>query len=232
MPLTVEHTAELFDIEFARCEQEEAEKTGIGPELWRAGGRPTKAWPNREDRAWWVHHGPGMVDKYVHWREDMLDRGWRLWETPAGLPAIELELMAVFGDVPVKMGIDRVFVSPAGELAVIDLKSGARKPDSNLQLGFYACGMELVLGIRPTYGGYYMARTAELTELVPLDIYSVEQLTGELATFSRAIDNEVFIPNRGSHCKACGVARACSAVGGAEAHLFDPLHPDYGKAKA
>lgn len=230
-PMSTTDAAELFDIHFQQHQEEREAESATPIESWRAGGRRSKEYPNKEDRSWWLAHGPKMVADYISWRERMLDAGWHIWQAPGGLPAIELELMATFGDIPVKMALDRVFVSPDGELVVVDLKAGSRTPDSDLQLNFYACGMEQVMGIRPQYGSYYMARKGEWTGPVPLTM-SIGQLTAELQLFNKALDNEIFLPNRGSHCISCGVARACAAVNGAEAHLYDLLHPDYGKATA
>src|SRR5690606_138378 len=34
------------------------EHSGMGRDKFRASGRSSKAWPNREDEGWWLHHGP------------------------------------------------------------------------------------------------------------------------------------------------------------------------------
>lgn len=219
-PLTELQSVDLFCQHFQKAVNEQVEKTGIPVTQWRAGGRRSKAWPNKEDAGWWLEHGPPMVRQYTEWWQQMLAAGWQLWQAPGGLPGVELTLMANFGPIPVKMGLDRVVVSPAGQLAVIDLKTGSREPDSNLQLGFYACGMEVTMDQRPSYGAYYMARTAKLTDIVELDTYTVSELTRELGQFNKAVENNIFLPRRGSHCISCGVRRACPAVGGEEAHLY------------
>lgn len=225
--LTEQDLCDLYEVELAREVAEQVDQTGVQPETWRAGGRASKAWPNKEDGQWWRTNGPAQVLDYARWRESTEDL-LCLWETPSGDPAIELEINCTFRSVPVKMFIDRVFVvKNEGTLLVVDLKSGSREPETAHQLGFYACGMEAVFGVRPQYGAYYMTRKAALTPFVPLDHYTRDGLGRELEVFNRAVDQEIFLPRRGSHCKACGVARACAAVGGPEAPLFDVLSPEY-----
>lgn len=231
MVLTDEELGALFEYELAQEVAGLTEASGVDPEQWRAGGRASKAWPNKENGAWWRANGADQVIKYAQWREQTAHL-LPLWETPAGLPAIEVEINVAFRSVPVKMFIDRVFVVAAeGTLVVVDLKSGGREPETAHQLGFYASGMEALWGIRPQYGAYYMTRKAALTPFAPLDHYSIDQLGRELEEFNRAVDAGIFLPRRGSHCKSCGVARACAAVGGPEAQRYDRLHPLFADGK-
>lgn len=227
--LTTLDATDLFARHFQKAVDEAAGRTSVPLHEWRAGGRRSKAYPNKEDAGWWIDHGPGMVVAYSQWRSATQ---WPIWRAPGDLAAIELTLLANFGSVPVKMGIDRVFVFPTGEPLIVDLKTGSREPDSNLQLGFYASGMEAVLGVRPLWGAYYMARTNRLTDAAGLDSYSLPVLTAELELFFRAKQEGIFLPRRGSHCISCGQRDNCAAVGGVNAALYDPAHPDYGKASA
>jgi len=124
--------------------------------LWRKAGRTTKANPDGEDESWWLEEGRRMLDSWVQFRTGQL--GWSIWTTPDGKPAIEISMTPHMGDVPVQMGIDRVMVTPDGELVIVDLKTGKYTPSSDLQLALYAVGMEKTFGIRPKYGTYWMAR--------------------------------------------------------------------------
>lgn len=211
---------QAFDAEVAA----DLAKSGVTSDLWRTGGRVSKAWPDKENELWWRANGPDMVTRYRDWREST---NWAIYVTPAGLPAIEIELHPVIGGVPVKMFIDRVFVTPEGELVIVDLKSGSRTPDSDLQLGFYRVGLLKVLGIEANLGAYWMARQGGVTPLADLRRFD-EHLIGTMLTdFNRALDNDIFLPHLSSSCRTCGVNRACHAFGGADARRYDPLHPDY-----
>lgn len=210
---------------FESTVRKQVDETGVPTEMWRAGGRATKAWPDKENGEFWRALGPEMVNAYAQWRIGNFPQV-DLWFTPTGEPAIELELNAVFRDQPVKMFIDRVFTY-RGDLIVTDLKTGAREPDSTTQLGFYAAGLQQVLGTNARLGAYYMGRTGTLTEPVQLGRYTPNLVGTWIKQFNTAVDAGVFLPNLTNRCKACGVARACAAVGGVDAAGFDPDHPDY-----
>lgn len=185
---------------------------------WRASGRRSKAYPDKENEGWWWEHGPGFLAAYEEWREST---PWVVWTTPAGEPALELDLYCTFGDVPIRAIIDRVFVTPEGELAVVDIKSGANPPqDQGLQLGFYCSALEVVFGIRPTKAAYWNARKGGLSEFVPVDHLTPDYIGGLLAQFVRARELGIFIPNPSSFCSSCGVRRACPLVNGPEAGLY------------
>lgn len=204
------------------------QRTGVQPKDWRAAGRKSKDKPNAEDGEWWQAAGLEMTQEYAKWRYEGDEKDWRIWEPEAGEPAIELGITAPIGGVTVKGFIDRIFVAPAGELVIVDLKSGARNPDSDLQLGFYACLVEVAYGLRPQYGAYYKAREGKLIKpLVDLDYMSVDLLGGYLRDFVRARQNGIYLPVVGSHCNSCGVASACAAVDGVDAPKYDPHHPSY-----
>ena len=171
----------------------------------RAGGRSTKEFPNKEDQGWWLQHGPPMVDRWIEWRSNS---GWDFWVTPDGQPAIELGLMVDMADVPVKMGIDRVMVTPEGKIVVLDLKSGSRTPQSDLQLAFYAAGLDLVYGIRPSHGTYWMARTGMTGSMISLDSMPTHKIVDMVKMFDTTRRAGLFLPNF-KHCTLCSFQAVC-----------------------
>jgi len=178
----------------------------------RAGGRATKAYPNKEDESWWMDNGPQFVQSWLQFRSES---GWHI-AMINNTPAIEIGLTPLFAGVPVQMHIDRVMYMPGepGEpdgpnnYAIIDLKTGSQPPKSDLQLAFYAAGMEKVLGFRPRWGGYWMARTGQLGFLADLDQYPLEMIEDLIDQFKKARDSKVFLPNMG-HCYMCSVSEFC-----------------------
>jgi putative RecB family exonuclease len=176
------------------------------PTQWRAGGRATKANPDKENGDWWAHHGAGMVQNWIDWREQA--HGLQLWVTPEGIPAIELALNIELEGVPVKMALDRVMVTQAGDIIVVDLKTGATTPSSSFQLGTYAVGMELTFGIRPKYGTYWAAREGATTELIDLDKWTVERVGSIVKMFDNARREGIFVPNF-DHCRMCNFTSVC-----------------------
>lgn len=192
------------------------------PEEYTATGRATKEYGGKRNIAWWQDNGPAMVAKWVAWRAE---NHWDFWEPVPGEPAIELEVNVVFpNDINVKMLADRVFVMPSGELAVVDIKTG-RLPESPMQLGLYAAGIQLAYGdaYRPKWG-YWWGPDKGHVGPFDLDMYTPE-LFGEL--FKEAITGinaGVFLPKPANNCKEwCGVARYCKAVNGPLAKGHDPL---------
>ena len=172
----------------------------------RIAGRATKANPNKEDADWWNTQGPIWVEHYILWRKNNPD--WKIWKTPQGVRAIELELNPVIADVPVKMVIDRVF-EVNGELVILDLKTSQRRPTSFLQLGFYKVGLEQTFGIEVNLGNYWMSREAGTGEMIDLSKYTYDKLEYMVAGFDKARKSGIFLPNLSS-CNICGLTEHCT----------------------
>jgi len=187
---------------------------------WRAGGRATKAYPNKEDATWWLEAGPKMIDFWTQFRQDS---GWTMWETPTGEQAIETELNQEVGGVPIKAFLDRLMVAPTGELVIVDIKTSSQEPKSLTQLGIYAILVEKTFGVRPALGSYFMARTGELTQPANLDRYTEARLGSWAKGFEIAMENKIFIPSVGFMCGTCSVNSACYAVGGKDSHLYPEI---------
>lgn len=172
----------------------------------RVAGRATKANPNKEDATWWNEQGPLWVEQYIQWRK--ANKNWKLWTTPQGAKAIELELNPTIADVPVKMVIDRVF-EVDGELVIVDLKTSSRRPVSDLQLGFYKVGLEKMLGVTVNQGNYWMSRDAGTGEMIDLSRYTLDMLEYLVSGFDKARQAGIFLPNLSS-CSYCGLTEHCT----------------------
>ncbi len=171
----------------------------------RVAGRATKANPNKEDAAWWNEQGPVWVDQYIQWRK--ANTNWKIWKTPQGAKAIELELNPMIAGVPVKMVIDRVF-EVDGKLVIVDLKTSTRRPTSDLQLGFYKIGLQLMLGVEVNLGNYWMSREAGTGEMIDLSRYTLDSLEYLVSGFDKARQAGIFLPNLSS-CSFCGLTEHC-----------------------
>lgn len=172
---------------------------------FKAGGRVSKAWPNKEDKAWWLYHGPLMLQSWIDWRNGS---GWQLWYPEEGVPAVELGIEYAVDGAEIKMFIDRVMVTPNGELVVVDLKTGARTPSSDLQLAVYAAGIERKYGVRPQYGAYWMAREGMTSQLSSLDYLPTDRVEALVKNFDKARKAGIFLPNT-TNCFYCSVAQYC-----------------------
>lgn len=185
----------------------------------RVSGRASKAWPGREDRDWWTHNLPGMVESWKTWRRNT---PWQIWMTPDGEPAIELEVRIVLGEGADKVSIlgyiDRVFEDPAtGRLIVLDLKSGSTTPATTHQLGLYRLGIWQRFGMLADYGTFYSGRTGATGVVHDLGEWSEDRFEFEYGAAKKQIRSGLFTPNVDRHCSWCGVREFCYAVGGERA---------------
>lgn len=176
----------------------------------RAAGRATKANPNKEDQGWWEANGPLQVQNYLEWRIARQQAGWELLHT-------EVAFNVTLGDTPVRGYIDRVFVTDAGEVVVVDLKTGSRAPASTVQLGVYRQGLKIQHGLDVHLGAYLMTRQAEKAHMPPL--HGLTHYTDEMLGrwFDKAkgiIEQDLLVPHVGPLCGSCTVAPHCEAVGG------------------
>jgi CRISPR/Cas system-associated exonuclease Cas4 (RecB family) len=198
----------------------EAKETNKG-KPWRAGGRATKQYPNKEDESWWMSEGPTMVHNYYNWR--LGNPNLDIWRTPQGTPAIELGVMIHLpGDLTLRSYIDRVFVDKAtGQTMIVDLKTG-QPPKSALQLAVYRLALQAQYGEAPDYGSYWMARSGTLDAVHDLRQYPLDMVQRWLRDVKRGIDAGIFVPNVTNLCASCGVQKFCYAFGHKE------YQPDFG----
>lgn len=212
----------VFDEVFApRVESIEASMTGRWEGMEpKAAGRAN----NKQDAAWWAEHGPPMVRAWIDWQQET---GWRpalvTWEHwGAPTPAVEMDVSVdSFAGYQMRAYLDRVMQHPDGTLAIVDIKTGSRKPDSPMQLGFYRVLLRMKYGLDVPLGGYFMNRKGEI-ELQRLDKYDDEFVGRFVKGFMKAREMGLYLPNVGMACGTCGVAYACWAVGGADADAYAP----------
>lgn len=171
----------------------------------RVAGKASKEKPNREDSVWWNQQGPQWVSDYINWRQAHPE--WKIWITPQGVKAIELEVNPIVNGVPIKMFIDRVF-DVNGTLVIADLKTSSRTPESDLQLGFYKVGIEEMLGVTINHGVYWMARKSSMTEMIDISRYNLDMIEYMNSGFDKARKLGIFLPNLSS-CNICGVKKHC-----------------------
>jgi len=206
---------------FNECIGSEETRHGTNAIDWKAGGRKSKEWPDKENGDWWAKKGPEMLTKFVElWKQS----GWQPWITPEGKPAIELELNIPYGEVLIKAYVDLIAVTPDGELVIVDWKTGANMPSNAMQLGLYASSFEQQFGIKPVAGFYYNARAAEFQPAEGFDLWTPALFTELFRQFEFSVQNKIFLPNLGMMCKSCSVSDYCHANNGEFAPMVDPLY--------
>ena len=183
----------------------EKETVGLDFSTARVAGKATIENPNKEDKVWWETNGSKWVDNYILWRKN--NPNWKIWTTPQGVKAIELELNPIIAGVPVKMFIDRIF-EVDGELVIVDLKTSRARPYSDLQLGFYKVGVEMMIGTKVNLGNYWMSRLSGTGAMIDLSRYTQDTLEYFVDGFDKARKSGIFLPNLQS-CNICGLTEHC-----------------------
>lgn len=178
-------------------------------------GKAAVKYGGKRNFEWWMDNGPLMVQRWIDWRRDNPD--WHIWEDPDGVPAIELKLSYTLPNGIVVLGyIDRVMVTPAGQLAPVDIKTG-RSPETAEQLGGYRVGMLLTFGemFAPDWGYWWDAAKGQHSSPLDLTMYTPDYIGERYAEAISGINAGCFLAKPANNCKAwCGVSRFCSAVGG------------------
>ncbi|WNV90327.1 PD-(D/E)XK nuclease family protein [Umezawaea sp. Da 62-37] len=177
--------------------------------------------PNKRDYDWWLIYGPLYVEKWLAWKAAS---DWKIAILPDGEVGVEVVINEDMADESFLGFIDRVYITPDGQVVIVDLKTGS-VPMSTLQLGSYAVGLSRKYGISAEWGAYWMAGDGELTGLKDLTIYSDEYIDEQYAMAWRGIRNGVFLPNITALCRGCGVRDFCRAVGGMRSNEL-PIRDD------
>lgn len=207
------HKSTRFEDNFDRLTADAEDTNGIPRDNFRASGRASKAWPNKENRDWWLTEGPHMVDR---WDTFITNAPYDLWVAPDGTPGVEIGFELPLdpdgnGEPRVNLRgyIDRVLVNRhTGGVEVWDIKTGASKQFSSRQLGTYRVGLRHAHGVDALRGAFWDARggTAQPADL---NEYTVERLTWQYQKVRQARELGVFIPNPGPLCSSCSVAPYC-----------------------
>lgn len=195
---------EAFEIEAS----ETVRRSGITEDGWRVSGKPTKDFPDKEDRKWWEWNGPVFVQNYIDWKNRYPGN---IWITPDDVPAIELPIKTRFGGADVIGYIDRIFEHD-GVLTVVDIKAGRTTPPDGMQLAVYGAGLPAAWPM-PQRGSYMMARDSRLIgdywlpALYPRVNYEFDQAWTDINSGS-------FLPKETYMCKFCSVREYCWAKNG------------------
>jgi putative RecB family exonuclease len=158
----------------------------------------------------------------------LLDNYFRL-EDPDEVDAVgvELTLEADVGGLRLRGIIDRLDVTPGGDLVVVDYKTG-RVPtvnQENQRLGgvqFYALLCQHVLGKRPVSVRLVYLREPIVIEAEPSDqaVRGTSQRTAAVwSAIERACEHEDFRPRPSTLCNWCSFQSLCPAYGGDPSHV-------------
>jgi putative RecB family exonuclease len=135
---------------------------------------------------------------------------------------IELTLEAQLGDVRLRGILDRLDLTPEGDLVVVDYKTGRAPSDAYLQgkligVQTYALLCQEVLGRRPVQVRLLHLKEPTMITTEPTEQGLRGQRTKTLAVWSaieRACRDEDFRPRTGPLCRFCRFRDFCPAYGG------------------
>lgn len=193
---------------FLSLVEDKEKATNVPRSDWTVSGRKSKDKPLGETVDVWADMGQGMLEAYRSWR---LTTGWKI---VTGLPGderesigIEYKILTDIGGHERKAFVDRIMYDEHGNLGVVDIKTGARKPHT-LQLPAYAAKLAS-LGVRVQWGAYYMARRGTHTDPKMLNMWGPEDLAEVYNIADRIIQQELFIPRVSTDCDYCWMREHC-----------------------
>ena len=199
--LPMEELVEIYRKEFVRSIHEQAEETP-NFDYWFGSG---------------PYSGPVDIERRFNLGEKQLATlveyslahpEEKIWTTPEGESAIEIEFNVVLGGVEVKGFIDQVIETPKG-IVVRDIKTGA-KPGDAFQLATYAEAMHIMHGAEAIGGDYFMGKTGKPTRLIPISENDRKEVHVKFAKLEDNIQSERFDPKPSKNlCRMCSVATSC-----------------------
>lgn len=211
--------------------KESVERDGFPEEEFRASGRASKQWPDKENKAFWLEKGPEMVQFWVRWRDAFqAHMGWRLanvdgvdLETGELVSKLGIELPIIFpldglpDETPILGYVDRLFVRDGEdglEYLVLDLKFGSYAPSGTDQLDIYRIGIRENWDVDPRWGSFWMARKGINTPLEDLYLTPYDRVAFEyrMANEQRLRGDFRYVPS--NLCASCSVNAYCPSFGG------------------
>lgn len=199
--MSLEELYDVHDKEYIRSIDEQAELTP-NFDYWFGSG-PYDG-PTDIERRFGL--GREQIEKLIRWAENHPDE--KVWTTPDGTPAIELEFFEEMGGVKIKGFIDLVLETPEG-LVVRDYKTGA-KPGDVFQLTVYAEALRLKYGVDVVAGDFMMGKTGKPTIQHRFTDEDREAVHKGFAWLEEQIQAGQYEPNPSSaNCRMCAVRTAC-----------------------
>jgi CRISPR/Cas system-associated exonuclease Cas4 (RecB family) len=214
---------------FDEIYQREVQDAGFTDEQVRTGGKVTRSigitgGPNKMDREWFLHWMPvwgRMYDAFSR-SDGRYDIAFVNDPELGEIPAIEIPINVQIGGEEVVGYIDRVLYDHhSDQYVVMDLKTGAMREDSALQLAVYARGLKEQYGLDAYSGVYYMVRKGE-GDYRTFEDYSDTILDNIFDTADAMIESDIFLPNPKS-CNGCGYKGFCQFTNGGDNTRLDIL---------
>lgn len=169
---------------------------------WFASG-PYRGGKDLERR---FHIGHEQLDRLIDFVDSIPEK---VWVTPDGTPAVELEFNVELGGVPVKGFIDMVVETPEGDLIVRDIKTG-NQPGDHFQLSAYAAALRKQYGVTARRGDYLMGKTGKVAGGYDITVEDMNLVEDSFAEVNAAVlAGEFSADPTVDKCRFCDVAAGC-----------------------
>ncbi|MEV6638056.1 PD-(D/E)XK nuclease family protein [Actinoplanes sp. NPDC051470] len=203
--LSDRETTDRYDREYDRLIAQGMQQEP-DPNRWLTGGRVKGSddIPRRKER------GREQLKAYFRYARAAPEKTVRVTDEDA---AVEVPFRLDLDGIEIVGFIDTIVEWPGGIIGPRDWKTGSKRPDWPLQLGVYALAVEDVLGVRPMWGDFYMAKDGKPDRPVNLQRFTRGRLTRWFHNLDQSIRAGLFLPNPGDACRTCGVSEFCTAVG-------------------
>ena len=199
--LSYQELVDIYNDEFVKSVDEQAEQTP-NFDYWFGSG-PYDGPTDIERR---FKLGQEQIEKLTSWANKHPDE--KVWITPDGDPAVEVEFFEEMGGVKVKGFIDLVVETPEG-LVVRDYKTGA-KPGDVFQLTVYAEALRLKYGVDVVAGDFMMGKTGKPTIAHRFSADDRQAVHEGFEWLETKIQAGEYDPNpSSSNCRMCAVRTAC-----------------------
>ena len=176
----------------------------------------------------WNVNGPLFIQSYIDWRERS---PYKIWTTPDGQPAIELDVSGMLPGCPVEIKgyVDRIFHDPVmDKLVDVDLKTGKKPPKDGQQFGTYAALVKAKYGVQTDLGVPFLNRKGTLGKPYELAEYTPEAVGAVFGeTWEKVQAGEFPANGFPENCFVCDLQWSCGAIGGPLAKIYDPSHPEH-----
>jgi CRISPR/Cas system-associated exonuclease Cas4 (RecB family) len=180
----------------AISDAQQEDSTGTEMESWRMS--------RKRGHDWWLENGERMARNWVRMRGE---RQLALLDDDVQM-SIELYVTAVFGIHQMRGYIDRVMVTPDGEIGIFDLKTG-QAPKDMLQLGLYMLMLEDEYGIPASFAEYALVDKGEWAGRIDMKA-TRRQIDQYVQWVAGAVEAGTFVPSPGIFCSSCAVREFCS----------------------
>lgn len=200
--LSVGEALQVFEAAW-NVETAEAERLQPDPRMWMFGRGKTK--DSDAEHRW--NLGRRQVEDYIDWHPRQ-GAEWYPLELAPGQLAVEVKFDLHFGHVRVIGAIDSIMTNRSGDIAVVDVKTGTKKPSDPYQMATYRFAVKELFDLDINGAQWWMCKDTRYEPFTELGNYSYDEVCEWYSKLDKGIENEIFLANPGD-CFTCPVKPYC-----------------------